>query len=286
MTTNNQTQNNQTTSLILKLEVLSNQYDTVLLKYQQAITNYTSFLQNQSKNSSNKPSFDVLQGNAYWGTGVAGKQAIVPNISTPSSCSASCSKTSGCSGATFTSNGSNSSSCFLRTGDGPIVPSGSNDYAIIPPSKRYLLNIQTLNQQLTELNQQIVNIVDNQGQQVYSTEVSKRILTGKQLKNNYNKLIQERKMIEQKLREFQDLDEQQDNSELVTNSNYLSFILLLALAIICIVLLFKLSISGAGSNNSSYGAQNGGKLGNKAYYFLFAIIFLLLVTYYYKNLII
>jgi hypothetical protein len=280
MSNTNQNNNNSSNvnSVILKLESLYNEYDTVLLKYQQAVANYSSFLQSQSSNNNNNNSFSVIPESAFWGTGSAGSQSVY-NISNANACSALCSQTKGCAGATFNSNNNDSSSCFLRSGDGSIIPSGSNDYAIVPLSKKYLLNIQSLNQQLTDINQKIIIIINNPGQQVYNSQVSQTAKKGQELKQNYNKLIKERKMIEKKLKEFQDLDQAQYNSDLITNSNYFSYILLLGLAIICIVVLFKMS----GSSGSS-GTQYGGKLNNKVYYIVFALIFLVLVIYYYRQL--
>jgi hypothetical protein len=270
--------NGNADSVVLNLETLTNQYDTILLQYQQAIANYTNFLQ---ENSSSEKTFTTVKGNAFWGTGSAGSQSVYTNVTTPSACQALCSQTNGCSGATFNPQNNGLPACFLRTGDGTTVPSNSNDYAIIPESQQYLLNMQSLNQQLTEINQQIMNIISNQGDQVYSSEQTQRSSKKKQLSQNYNKLMQEKKKIEKQLNEYKNLEEEQYNSELVTNSNYFSYVLLLFLAIICIYMVIKISST---SNSQNYNTQYGGKLGNKPYYIIFIILFLILFVYYYKNL--
>lgn len=278
-TNQNNNDSSNVNSVILKLESLYNEYDTVLLKYQQAIANYSSFLQSEtSNNNNNNNSFTVIPESAFWGTGSAGSQSVYNNTNNANACSALCAQTKGCSGATFNSN-NNSSLCFLRSGDGSIIPSGSNDYAVVPLSKKYLLNIQSLNQQLTDINQKIVIIINNPGQQVYNSQVSQTAIKGQELKQNYNKLVKERKMIEKKLKEFQDVDQAEYNSDLITNSNYLSYVLLLALAIICIVILFKMTVSSTSSS-----VQYGGKLNNKVYYIVFVLIFSVLIIYYYTHL--
>jgi len=278
-TNQNNNDSSNVNSVILKLESLYNEYDTVLLKYQQAIANYSSFLQSQtSNNNKNNNSFTVIPESAFWGTGSAGSQSVYNNTSNANACSALCAQTKGCTGATFNSN-NNSSLCFLRSGDGSIIPSGSNDYAVVPLSKKYLLNIQSLNKQLTDINQKIVIIINNPGQQVYNSQVSQTAIKGQELKQNYNKLVKERKMIEKKLKEFQDIDQAEYNSDLITNSNYLSYLLLLAIAIICIVILFKMTTSSTSSS-----VQYGGKLNNKVYYIVFALIFSVLIIYYYSHL--
>lgn len=281
----NHDNNENTNSVVLKLESLMKQYDNVLIKYQQATANYTSFLQQQSK-SSDMP-FTVIKRSAYWGTGVAGKQSVYTNTTNAEGCSALCANTKECSGATFNPNTNGMPSCFLRKGNSSIVPSGSNDFAVVPLSKKYLLNIQSLNQQLTVLNQEILTAIHGEGANIFSTEQSQRVIKKKELENNYRKLIKERKMIEQKLNTFQDLEQQETNSELITNSNYLSFVLLLGLAILCIVILVKISSSGGepASSMTSSIQQYGGKLGNKAYYVVFGVIFVVLFLYYYKRLI-
>jgi hypothetical protein len=275
--------NENTNSVVLKLESLMKQYDNVLIKYQQATANYSSFLQQQGQSNSSDTPFTVLKGNAYWGTGVAGTKSVYTNTRSAIGCSALCASTKECSGATFNPNANGMPSCFLRSGNSSIVPSSSNDFAVVPLSKKYLLNIQSLNQQLTDINQEILSTIHGEGASIFSTEQTERAMKKKQLENNYRKLIEERKMIEQKLNTFQDLDQQESNSELVTNSNYMSFVLLLGVAILCIVILVKISSSGGESGTSSI-EQYGGRLGNKAYYVVFGIVFVVLFLYYYKHL--
>lgn len=272
--------NENTNSVVLKLESLMKQYDNVLIKYQQATANYSNFLQQQQGNSSDTP-FTVLKGNAYWGTGVAGNQSVYTNTTTAKGCSALCATTKECSGATFNPNANGMPSCFLRSGNSSIVPSSSNDFAVVPLSKKYLLNIQNLNQQLTDINEEISSTIHGEGASSFSTE---QAIKKKELENNYHKLIEERKMIEQKLNTFQDLEQQESNSELITNSNYFSFVLLLGVAILCIVILVKISSLGGESRTSSI-EQYGGRLGNKAYYLVFGIVFFVLFFYYYKHLV-
>lgn len=275
MNIHNNSNNKYDNSVVLRLEHLTNEYDNILLKYQQAVANYTSFLQ-QTDNLSKSP-FIHLKGNSYWGQNPVGDQSVYTDVKTPSACEALCSKTSGCSGATFANN-NGMFECFLRSGDGQVVPSGSQDYAIVPLSKKYLLNIHNLNQQLTDLNQEIVSLIAKKGETIYSSEQAQRAVKGKQLQDNYNKLVQERKIVEQKIQSFQDLESEEYNSELSTNSNYLSYILLLTLAIFIIFILVKISFG-----NGSAGNQPGGVLSFKAYYIIFAILFFILFIYYYKN---
>jgi hypothetical protein len=110
-------------------------------------------------------------------------------------------------------------------------------------------------------------------------------MKNKELKKNYNKLVKDRKNIENQLNRFQDLEEEQNDTELVTNSNYFSFVLLMILAILCFVVLFNVSsIFGSGDSSNGYdGNQFGGRMGHKAYFIVLAIALLMGVAYYYKK---
>ena len=275
MSGNNENQNNYTKSVILKLETLTNQYNTVLLQYQKAITNYTNFLQQKE----NQTEYSISKGKAFWGTGQAGSQPSYTNIKTTGDCQALCSKTKGCSGATFNPNTNGMSNCFLRSGDGSVLPSNQNDHAIVPTSTEYLLNIKNLNQQLSEINQEIVKITNNEGVGIYDTEEINRRHKNIELKNNYATLLKERKMIQEKLNNLQSLEETQNDSGLVTNSNYLSYVLLLTFAVVIIVILFK--ISDTGNTNSEQ--QYGGGLSKHVYFLIITLFVFSFIVYYNFN---
>jgi hypothetical protein len=292
-TANNNNNNQQAESIILQLETLSKQYDTTLVKYQQATTNYVNALQ-QLNNTS--PTFAIIQGNAFWGTGSIASSAS-SNATTANACSALCSQTTGCSGATFSPNNNGSPTCFLRTGDGNIIPSSSSSYAIVPTIQQYFSNMVSLNEQLIYINEQIMQIVDNQGDEVYTSEVQQRYTNASELQKNYNKLMKEKKQIEKQLNSFDDLDQAQSNSELITNSNYLSYILLLGLVIVCIILLLNIS-SIFGSKKSSQSSssffpsfnnnqpsynQLGGKLNHTTYYIIFGIMVFIIGCLFYQK---
>ena len=147
-------QNNKENSVILHLESLNQQYDTLLIRYKEAISNYTNLV--QQNNSPEK--YSLIKGNSFWGSGQAGSQSVYTNVNNASGCQALCSKTTGCSGATFNPGTNGNPKCYLRSGNGSMVPSAATDYAIIPLSTEYLLNIQNLNQQLTEINNQIIEL--------------------------------------------------------------------------------------------------------------------------------
>ncbi len=88
------------------------------------------------------------------------------------------------------------------------------------------------------------------------------------------------------LNEYQTLDKQQLQGNIHISQNYYSFILLMFLAILVIILLYKFSIPSAQSSTTF--VENGGELGTTAYYIVFGLFLLvLLFTLYnkYANLI-
>ena len=275
-------QGKEANSVILKLEMLTSKYDTTLIKYQQAAADYIHSMKQTN------PSFAVIPGSVYWGSGTL--ETIPGQQVTKSTCMTSCAKTKGCSGATFNPDSNGTPTCFLRTGDGSLIPSSSSNYAIVPLSKSHLLNMQSLNQQLSEINQQIMEIVETQGDAIYKSEEMNRASQNKELQKNYKKLVKDRTDIEEKLNRFQDLDGEKNNSDLKTNANYSSYLLLMLLAILCFVVLFNVSAlfgsNNSSSSSSSYSddfAQFGGRMGNKVGFIGLAIVLLFIVAYYYRK---
>lgn len=272
-------QGKEANSVILKLEMLTSKYDTTLIKYQQAAADYIHSMKQTN------PSFAVIPGSVYWGSGTL--ETIPGQQVTKSTCMTSCAKTKGCSGATFNPDSNGTPTCFLRTGDGSLIPSSSSNYAIVPLSKSHLLNMQSLNQQLSEINQQIMEIVETQGDAIYKSEEMNRASQNKELQKNYKKLVKDRTEIEEKLNRFQDLDGEKNNSDLKTNANYSSYLLLMLLVILCFVVLFNVSaLFGSNNSSSSYSddfAQFGGRMGNKVGFIGLAIVLLFIVAYYYRK---
>jgi hypothetical protein len=260
----------QTNTITMNLENLQQQYSNLLISYQQAITNYVNYLNQLTSNGGNDQ-YIALQGQAFNGTGSAGES----KANTLPTCIASCSNLSTCTGATFVSN-----QCLIRTGDSPIVPSSQDSYAIIPESKSLLLNIENINNQLIFVNQQITNIMSN-ANPLYASQVSQRFQKQQTLISNYEKLMEERKKIQDLLKEYETLDNTESSDKIMINRNYYTYILLLFLAIAVIFTLYKIALPI--SNTSSYTTQTiqyGGDLGMNAYFIVFCIIlFMFIVNY-------
>jgi len=243
---------------ILNLETLNSEYNIILKKYEQILSDYSNFLQEQQ---TPEPLISIT-GQAFWGT-KALSTTTSPNVT---ECKALCSSTTNCSGATYTSN---TNQCWLRTGTGTPIPAADTSYAIITQNMEYLLTLQYLNQRLTTINDNILKAIE-QGQPLYDEQNKNKQIKKYTLQNNFAKLNEERESIDKTIKEFQNLNEAQIESNLSVNQNYYSYIFLLFFAIFIIIMLIKFVPSDA--SNVKYG---GGILNNNTYFIIFAIILII-----------
>jgi hypothetical protein len=209
-----------------------------------------------------------IQGTAYTGTGSAGQSYAT----TLQDCEAQCSTNSNCTGATFVSN-----QCQLRIGDGPIIPSSSNSYSIVPKGKQLLLNMENINEQLINTNKQIRNKI-KVGEPVYYNFKGKVDEKSNELQKNYNELLEERKNIETLLDEYNTLDRTEGENQIKITQNYYSYILLCILAVAVIFLLVKINVPSQTST-----IQYGGELGINAYFILYIIIVAIIIVKFSTN---
>jgi hypothetical protein len=229
---------------------------------------------NKNYNTSTAPNFNInapemtsLKGTAFWGTSALSQS----KVSTVGQCQALCSKTSGCSGATYNQT---TSLCSLRKGDANIVAGSSTDYSIVPKAKSLLKIVENVNNKLTTVNQKIQKLSPT-AQQEFNKETQQRSAANNDLINQYNNLALERVKIKKMLDEYQTLDEQQVEGNIQISQNYYSFILLMFLVILFIFLLYKFSIPSDQSSTTI--VQNGTSLGTTAYYIVFGLFLLALL---------
>ena len=181
-----------------------------------------------------------MQSQTYWGKGQAGSQSVYTNVVTVDDCTALCSTTSGCSGATFNPIDHGQPMCWLRSGDSDIGPGLYNDYAIVPETKKYLEIMKSINNKLNATNKQIMDItMGSQGE--YAGITSKSSKNHLELAKNFKVLQAERNKIADMLKKFDDLDESRVETELSTNQHYYLFILLSVIVIVVGFILYLCS---------------------------------------------
>ena len=230
--------------------------------------------------SINAPPLTTMPGKAFWGSG----SSSVSTGGTQEQCQALCSSTTNCSGATYNPTAYAQPMCFLRTGDGQVVPALDSDVAIIPEGQKYLLIIEAINNKLISTNQQIQNII-NQSQPVYDSMKTERQQQNKELIQNYTKLVVEREKIAETLKSYEDLDKSEQQGQMRVTQKQYSYILLSIIAIGVIFILYKFSgvLTSQPQGDSQIYNQTGGEIPQSTYYVLLIIIILIILFNYYSN---
>jgi len=216
---------NNTKSVILKISLLETEYNNTLIQYQQAYQNYTEDL---TKYQTNKTFNNILNGRVFWGTSGI-KQISTNDINV---CKASCSETPNCSGATFNST---SNTCWLRSGDGDVFPGLNTENAIIPDIIQSSNILKNLNAKLLDINTKIINLIQSSTED-YTTQIQTRNNLDTQLKQNYNDLIKETNHVNRLIRETENIDELNNNSQIIINHYYLIYKVIIILVFLCILI--------------------------------------------------
>ena len=189
------------------------------------------------------------------------KNVLIEDTYTPIElCKANCYSTPYCSGATYTSATQN---CALMTGSGSMKAQPGST-AIVPKLTQYILALSQLNLQLTQINDQIMtNIKTGEGDfQKYTNDTE---FDNNLLKNRYTKLMKERERIDEVISSISKTNQEEQLYETqITDSNYLKYTLLIALAIIIIIFLSNISRSEQ--------IQNVDKTFNKSLIFIIILI--------------
>lgn len=232
----------------MDLENMQKKYSNLFIQYKKAVADYINHL------SKTNDQFTTIKGVAYVGTGIAGDSTAT----TLQKCQAECSENTKCKGATFVSG-----KCSLRTGDTSIIQSSDDSYAIVPMSKKLLLHVERLNQQLLDVNKQISDKV-NALEPIYYTYEDKNKEASKELIHDYKELELERENISKLLDQYNTLETSETDYQNKTTQHYYSYLLLLLLTIFIIYLFIKITAL----NTSSTIQYAGGALHNETMYYI------------------
>lgn len=224
----NEIQQDKVNASVINVETLQKEYEVVLQKYQEAVQNYISTLQNtDTKNIQ----FEVLKGRTWWGTGALEEA----EVSTQEECEAMCANNSKCSGATFNPV---KRYCWTRQGDAPVSAGVDDDYALIPKQKAALYNMKTLNEQLLSLNTQITNELKNNSSNVELTNQENN-LKKQQLDKSFKELLGQKSVMEQQLNEYYSIQQDNDNQSLFVNRKAMLMRLWTLIAAVVILITMK-----------------------------------------------
>jgi hypothetical protein len=233
----------------------------------------------------NKKTYVEVKGQTFWGNGKADSQGVYKGGDVEQ-CKALCSKTANCTGATFSASANGEPMCWLRTGDGEIMPALDTDYAIVPEAKKYLSAIESINKKLLETNTKIQQIV-KKTEPLYNSIKLKSEAQNDDLLKNYVQLTTERQKIQQMLESYQDLDKMENQGDLKINQKYYTFVLLSIIVLGIFILLYKISglfnTESSSSNYTSNYIQQGGELSQSTYLFVLVIIIFIILVNYFTN---
>jgi len=267
-------------SSVLDLEMLNMKYKVLLFSYKQAVDNYVNYLREQTLSQDNNKinkNFSWIKGVSYWGT----NSIEVNNSPTLQECSASCAKTSGCAGATFNKDDYEQPMCWLRSGEGNVVASVENDYAIIPKGERLLKIIEYINLELTNINEKIQEIIKT-GKDIYNYQIQERKSKSLELLEQYKLLMSERDKITDIKDAYKTLHEKENNQNIMITQNYYSYILLFFLSIVFIFILYKSSLQENNQPKININRTNNANSINP-FYIIFAVIIIIIIIHFYNK---
>ena len=215
----------------LSLSLLGQEYDALLTQYQQAYKNYIDYISSSSYSTSTSASattYATLQGNTFWGTGGVSEGAS----NTVEECQGQCSSLSTCTGATFNPD---KKYCWIRKGEGDVIPGLDNDVAIVPKVKQYTDVLYTINSQLISLNKQMMDMTAASLPGL-DEESENRSNMNAQLMLNYENLMNEKRRVETLIREYESLEDINKNTSLSVNQKYSSYIAITFFLIVLVIL--------------------------------------------------
>jgi hypothetical protein len=230
-------------SNVLTLQRLIKEYNNTLIEYQNVYQSYLNSLSSSVSNKGfeSKKKLSFIPNTAFWGTAGIGER----RVSTVDQCSNLCKAKSSCSGATFDPK---NNYCWLRSGQSSIVPSTSNQVAIIPATREYMMTLKSLNSRLTDINNKIIQM--SKDEVMNSVEVQNQI-SNKTLQDNYQQLLKDRKMIQEATANQKQLKEEINDGDLTITHSYTYYLFILLLFVFIVYLFFRFVVfSGGNSENS------------------------------------
>jgi len=244
-------------------------------------------------NTATSPNFDInapifmeIQSQAFWGENSVGDTGDV----SVQECNASCATTPGCTGATYNSQ---TRTCNLRGGTGSAIPSRDTDYAIVPKSQQLLKIVNSINDELTQLNTEMevqIRKIRNE----FTDQASERGNQNADLIQQYKTLQIERERIKEYVSQYQTLENTQEETEIFINQKYYIYFLLASLVFIAMIVMYNLNVNPQANPLGPIGNPNNFsistvqatvetvKRGNP-FYVLFGIIMVVIIIYFYNH---
>ena len=246
---------------------------------------YSGVVFNTSKNPNykiNAPILTSIKGQAFWGTSAVG-ESVSKSLQ---ECSALCSNTNGCSGATFNPD---KQYCWLRGGEGTAMPGLTNDYAIVPKSKQLLKIVESLNNDINSVNRKMQSKID-EVYGIYNKQLESRFDKNYSIVDQYGILNKERDKINDMIKEYQTLETTENEMGLYITKNYFLFFIFFAIVFIAIIILAMSSLDENTSNTVAFAIVDPTVKTAKIivdnvnpFYVMFGIILLVIIPYLYNE---
>jgi hypothetical protein len=214
---------NQQSSL-LEIAALENEFNLVLMEYEQAYQNYLNI-----KNSDS--SYNYIQGRVLFG----GSSILDTSSSDVSGCMTLCSNNTSCTGANYSTT---NNYCMLKTGVLNAAMTDDTYYAIITEISQITSVLKELSEQLNSilnaLTEQVNNIIptNEEEQQQKNIEIEKLYMKSQML--NYDK-----QQIEIMITENNELNNQYNISAINVKRYNFNFMLWVILAIVILIIGIK-----------------------------------------------
>jgi len=232
------TENESKESNILKLESLVQEYNLLLIEYQQI---YQSYLNSVSQSAGNTKDLVTIPNTVFWGTdGLS--ESSVSNID---ECKNLCVANSSCSGATFDPK---NNYCWIRSGEGSIIPSKTNEITIIPKTTEYVMVLKTLHLKMESINEEILKMFQKS---VFTDLETTNQIASNLLRKNYKKLLKNRKMIDEKIAENNELTQEIKDTSMYVTHKYLFYLVFFLLFLFFIYLFFRMFFSNDTSRSTT-----------------------------------
>lgn len=236
------TQDNKNISTILTLESLEKEYETTMILYQQAQTNYNSALngvvsKTTSSNvvTSNGKRYVLVPSKVFWGTGAIQQKSV----STINDCVALCSADSKCTGATFDSS---AKSCWTRSGNAGLVTGNTNQTAIVSELINAANTLDSLNAKLVNLLKRMNDINKITTTNLQNTTDNNISTNNILLGTRYQSLMTDRENINNILKEYGEINVKNDDQNMYLYQNQTSYMLWSLLCFIFIIIVVKLLV--------------------------------------------
>jgi len=233
----------------MELETLLKQYDNTLTQYTQLNSEYLTYIKN-TNDASLSNDLITVDNSEYTGTTISEiKSADIE------ACRASCSSTSGCSGATYNlTKDTTVNNCSLKSGDGQINIKEKYS-AIVTKKKDYLNRLKVLNNQLTNINTNITNYISTNKPDMSSQLAGDQNIMN-QLSNDLSFLVGKKDEIDKQIRSVNDLDSKIQEGSILVNMNYSIFNILLFSAILVVLIFLYMSVFSNNEEVNNLGDVN------------------------------